>query len=58
MKNWIHTRSLGLFCLTLVIYILIWLTVSYVGVYVTYVAGPILLVSGIIAWLTSPGNKA
>lgn len=39
------------------VYLLIWLTVSYVGVYVTCMAGPILLVSGFILWVTMPCNK-
>lgn len=48
MKNWIHHKAKIIFGFTLAIYLLIWLTVSYVGVYVTYVAGPILLISGVI----------
>jgi len=58
MRNWIHGKASVVFWLTLAIYILIWLTVSYVGVYVTYVAGPILVVSGAIAWFTSPSEDA
>lgn len=58
MKNWIHDKASLIFWITLVIYILIWLTVSYVGVYVTYVAGPVLVVSGTVAWLTYPSEDA
>ena len=58
MKNWIHNKASVIFWITLSIYILIWLTVSYIGVYVTYVAGPVLLVSGSLAWLTSPSENA
>lgn len=53
MKKWIHEKSSVVFWITLAVYILIWLTVSYVGVYVTYVAAPLLVISGILAWLTS-----
>ncbi|EIU0713472.1 hypothetical protein [Citrobacter freundii] len=56
MKNWIHHKAKIIFGFTLTIYLLIWLTVSYVGVYVTYVAGPILLVSGFILWVTMPNS--
>ena len=58
MKKWIHEKSSVVFWITLAVYILIWLTVSYVGVYVTYVAGPVLVVSGAIAWLTSTSEDA
>ena len=57
MKNWLHEKSTIVFSVTLVVYVLIWLTVSYVGVYVTYVAGPILLLSGVIMWLSNPEEK-
>lgn len=58
MRQWIHNKASVIFWFTFVIYILIWLTVSYAGVYVTYVAGPVLVVSGAIAWLTSPYGYA
>lgn len=54
MKEWIYNKSVVVFWLTLAIYVFIWFTVSYVGVYVTYVAGPVLAASGILALLTSP----
>lgn len=56
MKEWLHDKSVVVFWLTLAIYVLIWLTVSYIGVYVTYVAGPLLLISGVIAWLSEPND--
>lgn len=56
MKQWIHNKASVIFWVTLAIYILIWTTVSYVGVYVTYVAGPVLVFSGAIAWLTYPNE--
>lgn len=61
MKKWVHSKATLVFLLTLAIYIFIWCTVSYVGVYVTYVAGPVILVSGFLAWVTrasSNGNFA
>lgn len=57
LRNWLYEKSMVVFWLTLAIYVLIWCTVSYIGVYVTYVAGPLLLISGLIAWFSSPSNK-
>lgn len=57
MRSWIHRKTKVIFWVTLAIYLLIWLTVSYVGVYVTYVAAPILVVSGVLSWLTLPSSK-
>lgn len=54
MKAWLHDKFSMIFFVTLFIYILIWLTVSYIGVYVTYVAGPVLVISGVLAWFTAP----
>ena len=53
MRKWLFEKSQAIFVLTLIIYILIWATVSYMGVYVTYVAGPTLLISGLIMLLTN-----
>ena len=58
MRNWLHEKSSVIFWVTLIVYILIWVTVSYIGVYVTYVAGPVLVLSGITMWLSSPKEKA
>ena len=58
MRQWIHNKASVIFWITLAIYILIWLTVSYVGVYVTYIAGPVLVISGAIVWLTSSSEDA
>jgi hypothetical protein len=58
MKNWLHEKSSVVFWVTLVVYIIIWCTVSYVGVYVTYVAGPLLVISGATMWLSSPKDKS
>jgi hypothetical protein len=57
MREWLYEKSSATFWVTLIVYILIWCTVSYVGVYVTYVAGPLLLISGVIMWLSSPKNQ-
>lgn len=58
MKATIHKRSSEIFFGTLGIYLLILVTVTYVGVYVTYVAGPVLLVSGLLAYWTRSGEAA
>lgn len=58
MKSRIHNKALAVFLVTLALYVFIWATVSYVGVYVTYVAGPILLCSGLIALFTASGEEA
>ncbi len=54
MKKWLHDKASAVFWVTLIMYILIWCTVSYVGVYVTDVAGPLLVLSGITIWFTGP----
>ena len=54
MKAKIHKRSSEIFFGMLGVYLLILATVTYVGVYVTYVAGPVLLVSGLLAYWTRP----
>lgn len=54
MRNWLHEKSSVIFWVTLIVYIIIWATVSYIGVYVTYVAGPVLVLSGITMWLSVP----
>ena len=57
MKNWLYEKSAAIFFVTLAVYIIIWCTVSYMGVYVTYVAGPLLVVSGVTMWLSSPKDE-
>lgn len=57
MKNWLYKTASTIFSITLLIYILIWCTVSYMGVKVTYVAGPILLFTGVIVMLTEPNDE-
>lgn len=57
MRKWLFEKSQAIFILTLIIYMLIWATVSYMGVYVTYVAGPILLISGLIMLFTNKNES-
>lgn len=57
MKKWIYEKSLALCLGALALYILIWCTVSYMGVQVTYVIGPIVLISGLIAYFCSPSEQ-
>jgi hypothetical protein len=58
MREWIYSKALATLWITLAVYILIWCTVSYMGVYVTYVAGPLLLLSGLVAYSAKPREKA
>ena len=57
MRPMLHRIAAAVFWITLAVYLLIWLPVSYVGVKVTYTAAPILLVSGLAAWLLRPGGR-
>ncbi|KMY36069.1 hypothetical protein ACH48_12385 [Aeromonas caviae] len=57
MKKWIYEKSLAICLGALALYILIWCTVSYIGVQVTYVLGPIILMFGLIAYFTAPSEK-
>jgi hypothetical protein len=47
-----HSNSKNIFVITLFLWIVTFFTVSYVGVYLIWIAGPILLVSGFISWFT------
>jgi hypothetical protein len=58
MKKWIYEKSTVVFVASLLLYILIWCTVSYIGVQVTYVLGPIILISGLLSYFFSPSDKA
>ena len=58
MRKWLYEKFSALFWFVLAIYLLIWCTVSYMGVKVTYVAGPILLISGIVMYLSRPNPNA
>jgi len=54
MRQWLFKASLVLFLLTLGVYALTLTYVSYVGVKLTYVAVPVIVMSGLIAYLTRP----
>ena len=46
-----------IFWVTLALYVITLLSVSYVGVYLTYVAIPILVISGLLMVLSKPKDK-
>lgn len=56
MRQWLFKASLVLFLLTLGVYALTLTSVSYVGVKLTYVAVPVIVISGFISYLTRPKN--
>jgi hypothetical protein len=49
---------LVIFLLTLAIFVLTLMTVSYVGVYLTYVAVPVIVVFGSLAYFLDPKEVA
>jgi len=51
-----HKLSLAVSLFTLAIYVLTLLPVSYVGVYLTYVAVPLIVVFGLIAYFSTPSQ--
>lgn len=58
MKKWIYEKTTVVFIASLLLYILIWCTVSYIGVQVTYVLGPIIFISGLLSYFFSPSDEA
>lgn len=52
-----HAFSKYVFYSTLTLYVLTLLTVTYVGVYLTYVAVPVIIVSGLLMKLSAKKNK-
>ncbi|GLQ32998.1 hypothetical protein [Litoribrevibacter albus] len=52
MKQWVHRKSLVIFWLTLSSYLITLFFASYVGVYLTYVAVPVIVVTGSLAWFS------
>ena len=52
-----YKKSAFVFLTTLVLYILTLFTVSYVGVYLTYIAIPLIVISGLIMILSKPKKK-
>ena len=57
MRESIFKASMVIFLLTLTIYLITLSTVSYVGVYLTYVAIPVIVISGLFAYLSRPEDK-
>jgi c-di-AMP phosphodiesterase-like protein len=51
-----HEKAKFVFTLTLVLYLITLFTVSYVGVYLTYIALPVIVISGLIMYITEPKN--
>lgn len=58
MKRFLYKFSLIVFFITLAVYVLTLLTVSYVGVYLTYVAAPVIVVFGSLAYFLAPNEVA
>lgn len=52
-----HKKAAFIFWLTLTLYVITLLFASYVGVYLTYVAIPIIVISGLIMMLAKPTMK-
>jgi chromosome segregation ATPase len=52
-----HSTASFIFWLTLGLYLVTLFTVTYVGVYLTYVAIPVLLISGLIMKFSTPKGK-
>lgn len=57
MKSWLYDKSSILFWWTLILYLITIFTVSYVGVYLTYVAIPVIVISGLIMYCTAPKEE-
>lgn len=53
-----HEKAKFVFTLTLILYLITLFTVSYVGVYLTYIALPVIVISGLIMYITEPKNDA
>ena len=52
-----YEKSAFVFWMTLILYIITLCTVSYVGVYLTYVAIPLIVISGLIMMIAKPQPK-
>ena len=57
MKDWLHEKCSVIFFITLVLYLITLYFASYVGVYLTYVAVPVIVITGFFAYVTRPGEK-
>ncbi len=56
MRKWIFEKSMFVFFITLALYIFTIGSVPYVGVYLTYVAIPVIVLSGLIAFISKNGE--
>lgn len=52
-----HTKVTFIFILTLGLYLITLFTVPYVGVYLTYGAVPVIVITGFISYLTRPKDE-
>jgi len=52
-----YEKSAFIFWLVLILYIITIFTVSYVGVYLTYIALPIIIIAGLIMKLSNPKDR-
>ncbi|MBT0028428.1 hypothetical protein J4H40_03210 [Vibrio alginolyticus] len=57
MKKWLYENCSVIFWLTFITYALTLYFASYVGVYLTYVAVPTIVITGFIAYLTRPKEE-
>ena len=57
MKDWVHEKIAAVFWLTLCLYTAVPAVAAHYAEMATYAAGPVLLVSGVLAWLTSLGGR-
>jgi hypothetical protein len=58
MRKWLHEKCSAVFFLTLIIYLITLFTVQDVGVYLTYVAIPVIVISGSVAYITRPTDAS
>ena len=58
MRQFLYKSSLIVSISTLAVYVLTLFTVSYVGVYLTYVAVPVIVVFGTLAYFLAPHADA
>lgn len=54
MQRSIYKTSFLIFWFTLILYLLTLAAASYVGVYLTYVAIPVIVISGVLAYWVEP----
>ncbi len=52
-----HKTAEIVFFLTLILYLITLFTVPYVGVYLTYIALPVIVISGLLMYWTRPKKE-